>query len=553
MSKLPKQIYRNSSKGLVQPISSLLTPIDSVYFSQNLEFDTKIGVAKIRKGTARVGNQIENNAEVLGVHQFISTTGTEILLAAVNDGTTPVHSDIYSLTGVTWTKRKEDLTKDIKTRFLTYLDTVVAYNGTDAASCSVNGTVWAAANGNLDGANFPLGNVAMEWNDRVYASGVSEQKTRLFYSSTPKIYLKYDGQTQNFTVGATLTGGTSGATATISEDTDSGTTGTLKLSALNGTFQNNETITDDETPAGSATTNGTNYLAISWTSGNGYIDIEPEDGGGDIIALAKVPGYLLIFKERSLKRWNGSSTFPDDLYKVGAASMEAVCLGKGAVYFFSADGKGIYATAGSYPALISKPVQYIIDAIPSSYYTSVSSHSDGEDVRFSIGDITLDGLDYNNCVLKYNIGTQTWSLMTYGTEAKVWTTYKTGGATYTIFGDDDGDIMEIKRGTEDVDDTASVVPIEFTYQTHELEFSDTIQEITRLVVHTRYGKNSKVLACIDNGDWKEIGSIKNDNQLITCSLRGTRFQFRVSGSNEAGEVEIGGFTYLQINKTDNYK
>lgn len=477
MSKrLPKQVFRNSSRGLVQPVSHLLAPADSVYFSQNLEYDTKIGVAKIRTGTARVGDQIVDNAEVVGVHQFITTAGTAILLAAVNDAATPTNSDIYSLTGSTWTKRKENLTKDIKTRFLTYLDTVVVYNGTDAATCSVNGTAWAAATGNLDGANLPLGDVAIEWNDRIYVSGVSGEKHRLYYSSTP--------------------------TAGV----------------------------------------------ISWTSGNGYLDIEPEDGGGDITALAKVPGYLLIFKERSLKRWNGSSTFPDDLFKVGAASMEAVCLGKGAAYFFSADGKGIYATAGSYPALISTPVKNLIDAIPSSYYTSVSSHSDGTDVRFSIGDITLDGLTYNNVVLKYNIETQTWSAHSYGTEAKVWTTYKTGGATYTIFGDDDGEIVTLEAGTTD-----GAVPIEFTYQTHELEFSDTIQEITRLVVHTRYGKDSKVLARIDNGDWKEIGSVKNDNQLINCSLRGTRFEIRISGSNKAGDVEVHGLTLLDISSTDNYK
>ncbi len=40
--------------------------------------------------------------------------------------------------------------------------------------------------------------------------------------------------------------------------------------------------------------------AVSWTSGNGYVDIEPEDGGGSITGIGKVPGYLLIFKERAL-------------------------------------------------------------------------------------------------------------------------------------------------------------------------------------------------------------------------------------------------------------
>jgi hypothetical protein len=67
--------------------------------------------------------------------------------------------------------------------------------------------------------------------------------------------LAYDAQTVNFTVDRTLTGGTSGATATIRADDDAGTTGTLYLSDINGTFQNNETITD--TGGGSALANGT--------------------------------------------------------------------------------------------------------------------------------------------------------------------------------------------------------------------------------------------------------------------------------------------------------
>lgn len=66
--------------------------------------------------------------------------------------------------------------------------------------------------------------------------------------------LNYDTQTANFTVGQILTGGTSGATAVILEDSDSGATGTLTLGNINGTFQNNEIITDEGT--GSATSDG---------------------------------------------------------------------------------------------------------------------------------------------------------------------------------------------------------------------------------------------------------------------------------------------------------
>lgn len=66
--------------------------------------------------------------------------------------------------------------------------------------------------------------------------------------------LSYDAQTGNFTLGNTLTGGTSGATAIIVADADGGATGTLTLRSINGAFVDNEIITDGGT--GSATANG---------------------------------------------------------------------------------------------------------------------------------------------------------------------------------------------------------------------------------------------------------------------------------------------------------
>jgi len=68
--------------------------------------------------------------------------------------------------------------------------------------------------------------------------------------------LDYDTQTANFTAGAVLSGQSSGATARIQADSDSGTTGTLTLTDIRGEFIDNEIITDDNGTPGSATVNG---------------------------------------------------------------------------------------------------------------------------------------------------------------------------------------------------------------------------------------------------------------------------------------------------------
>lgn len=66
--------------------------------------------------------------------------------------------------------------------------------------------------------------------------------------------LAYQTQTANFTLGDMITGGTSGAKARVTADSDSGATGTLTLKDITKEFLNGETITG--TQSGSAITNG---------------------------------------------------------------------------------------------------------------------------------------------------------------------------------------------------------------------------------------------------------------------------------------------------------
>lgn len=72
--------------------------------------------------------------------------------------------------------------------------------------------------------------------------------------------LDYDGQSNNFTVGHLITGGTSGATGTLVSQTDAGATGTLILSDVSGDFVNNDALTDEGTGDGDAT--GADYCPL---------------------------------------------------------------------------------------------------------------------------------------------------------------------------------------------------------------------------------------------------------------------------------------------------
>jgi hypothetical protein len=94
--------------------------------------------------------------------------------------------------------------------------------------------------------------------------------------------LNYDTQTGNFTVGLTVTGGTSGATGVIVSDLDTGAAGTLTLTSVTGTFENNEAITD--TVTGAALVDGT--LATSPGTG------APDNTTGDVFLAGGHEGSI---------------------------------------------------------------------------------------------------------------------------------------------------------------------------------------------------------------------------------------------------------------------
>ena len=74
--------------------------------------------------------------------------------------------------------------------------------------------------------------------------------------STKQVYtLGYDGGTAVFTVGKTVTGATSHATAVI-VSIGSIASGSLTLHTITGTFQNDEAISDNGTVPGAAVVNG---------------------------------------------------------------------------------------------------------------------------------------------------------------------------------------------------------------------------------------------------------------------------------------------------------
>jgi hypothetical protein len=140
--------------------------------------------------------------------------------------------------------------------------------------------------------------------------------------STSLYSISYNTETQPFTVGKTLTGATSAATATIVKVIDNGTTGTLWVDNVTGTFGASEIITDDNTTPGSATTAGapvllfngitgvsTSSLSYNWTYKNRIFYVEKNSLNAWYLPVDSVTGTATLLPLAGIFQRGGSLLF----------------------------------------------------------------------------------------------------------------------------------------------------------------------------------------------------------------------------------------------------
>ena len=290
---------------------------------------------------------------------------------------------------------------------------------------------------------------------------------------------------------------------------------------------------------------------VSWSAtGSGSLQAEQEDGGGTIQAVNKVPGYLMIYKQRSTKRWNFDTSFPEDLINIGTQSHKSVVRARGRNFFFYGPN-GFYETKGDYPIRISRPVQRFIEGMASSFYAEVNGWSDNENVYWSIGDVTIDwdrGFTetYANVVLRYTIDTQQWAPMQYAHEFRALNQYISGSDTVIVGGDTDGQVLQINTGNSDYGGVA----IKYLLQSPEFDFRNreyhkTISE--KIFVHSDRTIGAQLQVRLDYGDWKQIGNLKDVvTEVQIQPLKARIFEFRVVDSISGEQVKLRGLDFPNV-------
>ena len=365
-----------------EAVSDSQMPGTGVRLGINVNFDRR-GAIQGRPGMTALNGQIIASKPCLGLHNALfSNSSYNQLLVVLSDGT---NNDVYYKNGASWTKTLEDDTKDLKTRFITFLDRVIRVNGTDTAQAwDGNAGAWSqyagtsAGNLNLDDMDSYKFNLIEGFKLRLYAAGDSNFPDRLYYSSV---------------------------------------------------------------------VTATRY--ITWTPATDWVDVNPNDGDNLTAIKRFGLNLLIFKSNFLYRYRGIADMDPEPLISVGTHSQESVVSTKVGVFFHHPGSSAIYLYTGGYPNEVSLPISPFLSAVTYANYDDIVGWSDSDHVYFSIGDVTVGGVAFTNIVLRRTLSSEVWAIYSTGSEIKKASSYNSGSVISTVVGDDDGYVLTFNSGTTD--------------------------------------------------------------------------------------------------------
>jgi hypothetical protein len=283
-------------------------------------------------------------------------------------------------------------------------------------------------------------------------------------------------------------------------------------------------------------TNGTSYVSpLTFDITANFISTFSPQDGESITGLFRVPKALLVFKQNHIYRvYSADNVDPYPAYGVGTFSQESIIQGKDGVYFHHSSGFYKFNYDGQ-PTEISRRVIDFIKAIPRANYASIVGVYDGYDaVKWSIGAVTVDGVTYSNCQMRYSISTQVWTIYDFASiSITALIRYDNGTTIEQIAGISDGQVGKLDSGFTDFG--AKIYYEVIDRERAFTEMTSSSKNITGIAVIAENGGGAEFqYQCNDSSsnEWEYLGTIKDkmvtlipntqtkDFNEVTLRLRG---------------------------------
>jgi len=303
-------------------------------------------------------------------------------------------------------------------------------------------------------------------------------------------------------------------------------------------------------------TNGTSYVSpLTFDITTNFITkFSPQDGES-ITGLFRVPKALLLFKQNHIYRvYSTSNVDPYPAYNVGTYSQESIVQGKDGVYFHHSSGFYKF-TYDAQPTEISRRVMDFVKAIPRTAYDDVIGIYDGYDaIKWSVGPLTVEGVTYSNCQMRYTLSTQVWTIYDFAdTSITAMVRYDDGTTIEQIAGTSEGLVGKLDSGKTDFGK-----PIYYEFIDRWRSFLDMYSHSKTMggvAVMSENAGGALVQYQIDKtavNKWLDIGTVKKDYATLFPNNVTTDFnqiRLRIKGYSTGVPIIFNGIELLSIDDT----
>ena len=286
---------------------------------------------------------------------------------------------------------------------------------------------------------------------------------------------------------------------------------------------------------------------ILWTgTDSGYIDVAPGDGE-DLTGVKKFARAIYAFKNSAVYRiFSINESEPDPQISIGTYSQESITVAKDGMYWHHPSGIYRLRKGETQPIEISRPIYDIIKNVTLANYSEISSWEDDDHVCFSLGSVTVYGVIITNCVVRWTISTEVWTIYNYSVPLVAGTIYNNGTSLVRVVGDNDGNVYTFDSGTTD-----NGTAINYELETRWISLSGLRSE--HKIIRTLTGIHEGMAG--GNVGWrngnmnrreiKPIGQLKEqETPFKNQNIEGNRMKFSVRGTSTAGNAVFQGLEII---------
>lgn len=478
-------------------------------------------------------------AKILAIGGLNTSTGTEKLVALKD-------RHFYVFGSGVWTKQSGsgiNLTDQTRAYHDEFLDMQFWVNGTDA-NRTYDGSTWSTT---VNVTDSPIGKYVKSFGTRLYLGNIIITvgatnltfKSRVWFSNLPQ-----QDSNGNWRISWGLETGTDMAsTASSAVVTSAGSSFKSRgikvgdpLYIISGNNAKKYTVAsvDSETQL-TLTENVVNTTSNQsfWVGGN-WFDVKTDDS--DVLTgFGENAGRLLVFKQDSAHRWDGSSL--EQIKSVpGTTAQNSVINLRGFTFYFHPTGWWRYN--GQTSELISEPIWDIIEAISSSNYGEVVGWTDNARfVKLYVGttsqNLVTDLPAITHCVLVYDLTMNNFSLMSLDIGVSAACNFTESSAKNIYAGATDGHVYQLETGNNF---DGAAIPFRLRSHPYYPIAPEATVDLSRIELFAQRGENlnvgfKKIRQPYE--DDKEYLPISGDFPTQDMNMRGIKFELTEASADQS--------------------